>query len=67
MPSLKRKVLIGLPAPFHNELQQLAACEHRTFSDLAREALRRYFYEAIKRHPLLTKKEDNYVNTNLPD
>lgn len=37
-----KKVLIALPPPMLEQMDFIAQCEHRTRSDLIREALRRY-------------------------
>ena len=37
-----KKVLIALPPAMLEQIDYIAGCEHRTRSDLVREALRRY-------------------------
>lgn len=37
-----RKILIALPPAMLEQVDHIAKCEHRTRSDLIREALRRY-------------------------
>jgi predicted transcriptional regulator len=54
-----KKILISLPPAFHEELKDLAIKEHRTFSDLARQALRDYKFAAEKRAALLNGKDDH--------
>lgn len=39
---MPRKVLIAIPEPMLQQVDYIAQCEHRTRSDLIREALRRY-------------------------
>ncbi|MDE2100192.1 MAG: ribbon-helix-helix protein, CopG family [Patescibacteria group bacterium] len=39
---MPKKVLIALPPPMLEQVDYIAQCEHRTRSDLIREALRRY-------------------------
>lgn len=43
-----RKVLIALPDAMRRKIDQIAEEEHRTRSDLIREALRRYIYNFDK-------------------
>lgn len=43
-----RKVLIALPDAMRKKIDQIAEEEHRTRSDLIREALRRYIYNFDK-------------------
>ncbi|HEY9684735.1 MAG TPA: ribbon-helix-helix domain-containing protein [Oculatellaceae cyanobacterium] len=45
---MPKKVLIALPPAMLEQVDFIAQCEHRTRSDLIREALRRYL-EAFKR------------------
>ena len=40
--SMPKKVLIALPPAMLEQVDFIAQCEHRTRSDLIREALRRY-------------------------
>lgn len=39
---MPKKVLIAIPQPMLEQADYIAQCEHRTRSDLIREALRRY-------------------------
>lgn len=39
---MPKKVLIALPPAMLEQVDYIAGCEHRTRSDLIREALRRY-------------------------
>lgn len=39
---MPKKVLVALPSGFLEQIDFVAQCEHRTRSDLIREALRRY-------------------------
>lgn len=39
---MPKKVLIALPPVMLEQIDYIAQCEHRTRSDLIREALRRY-------------------------
>lgn len=39
---MPKKVLIALPPAMLEQVDYMAKCEHRTRSDLVREALRRY-------------------------
>jgi metal-responsive CopG/Arc/MetJ family transcriptional regulator len=39
---LPSKILIAIPAGMLSQVDFIASCEHRTRSDLVREALRRY-------------------------
>ena len=39
---MPKKVLIAIPQPMLEQADFIAQCEHRTRSDLIREALRRY-------------------------
>ena len=39
---MPKKVLIALPPAMLEQVDYIASCEHRTRSDLIREALRRY-------------------------
>ena len=41
---IPRKVLVALPSAMLMEIDQVATAEHRTRSDLIREALRSYIY-----------------------
>ena len=45
---MPKKVLIALPPAMLEQVDYIAQCEHRTRSDLIREALRRYI-EQFKR------------------
>lgn len=45
---MPKKVLIALPPAMLEQVDFIAACEHRTRSDLIREALRRYL-DAFRR------------------
>lgn len=47
---MPKKVLIALPQAMLEEVDFVAQCEHRTRSDLVREALRRYI-DNFKRTP----------------
>lgn len=45
-----RKVLIAIPIAMLDQVDFIASCEHRTRTDLVREALRRYLYAFKVRH-----------------
>lgn len=47
---MPKKVLIALPPGMLEQLDYIAQVEHRTRSDLIREAARRYMEEFRKRH-----------------
>lgn len=42
MTRLTRRVMLSIPEPFLETIDSVARAEHRTRSDLVREALRRY-------------------------
>ena len=44
-----RKILVALPPLMLQEIDAVAEAEHRTRSDLVREAVRRYVHEANQR------------------
>jgi metal-responsive CopG/Arc/MetJ family transcriptional regulator len=44
-----KKVLIALQPAMLDEIDDIAVAEHRTRSDLIREAIRRYIYEFERR------------------
>lgn len=60
------KILVSLPQEFLDEVDQLAAEEHRSRSELIREALRAYL-EARQVRKLQLKRiaEQSTPNTNL--
>jgi len=52
---MPKKVLIALPPSMLEQVDYIARCEHRTRSDLIREALRRYLQNFSQTHvPLVT-------------
>lgn len=52
MPRITITFTISLPPEMAMELEQVRSEEHRTRSELIREALRRYFYERNLRRRL---------------
>jgi metal-responsive CopG/Arc/MetJ family transcriptional regulator len=57
---MPKKVLIALPPLMLKEVDAIALAEHRSRSDLIREALRRYI-EGFKRKGILTTFENDGV------
>lgn len=49
---MPKKVLIALPPAMLEEIDYIAGCEHRTRSDLIREAIRRYVSAFSRSAPL---------------
>lgn len=47
---MPKKVLIALPPAMLEQVDYIAQCEHRTRSDMIREALRRYLIEFRKQN-----------------
>lgn len=54
--SMPKKVLIAIPREMLIECDQVAMVEHRTRSDLFREALRRYLQGARKGNAALARE-----------
>jgi len=58
---MPKKVLIALPPAMLEQVDFIAQCEHRTRSDLIREALRRYLdnFRRTQGTPLAISTMDN--------
>ncbi len=66
---MPKKVLIALPQAMLEEVDFVAQCEHRTRSDLVREALRRYidnFKRSQGAHLAVTTFETNQAMKTQP-
>lgn len=57
---MPKKILIALPPAMLMQIDQIATVEHRTRSDLVREALRRYMAEFARTAPARVALEMNY-------
>lgn len=63
---MPKKVLIALPPAMLEQVDYIAQCEHRTRSDLIREALRRYldnFRRTQGSHLTIVETPRNEVHT----
>jgi metal-responsive CopG/Arc/MetJ family transcriptional regulator len=49
---MPRKILIAIPSPMLERMDEIAQAEHRTRSDLVREAIRRYIENFTRNHPV---------------
>ena len=61
---MPKKVLIALPPAMLEQVDFIASCEHRTRSDLIREALRRYldnFRRSQQSHLSVSNVDDQKV------
>ena len=62
---IPRKVLVALPPAMLIEIDQVATAEHRTRSDLIREALRSYIYAfQVKQRGLTTLNQELVLTPN---
>lgn len=60
---MPKKVLIALPPAMLEQVDYIAQCEHRTRSDLIREALRRYL-DNFRRQQRGINEGINLINNN---
>lgn len=62
---IPKKVLVALPSAMLIEIDQVATAEHRTRSDLIREALRAYIYAfQVKQRGLTTLNQELVLTPN---
>jgi CopG family transcriptional regulator / antitoxin EndoAI len=62
---IPKKVLVALPPAMLIEIDQVATAEHRTRSDLIREALRSYIYAfQVKQRGLTTLNQELVLTPN---